>query len=68
MDINYEKLFEVKFSHNFYLNSISEDFKVEPSSRCSRLLKNYRIIPRKIESGFIALIELANLSAKTPVV
>lgn len=68
MDINYEKLFEVKFSHNFYSNSISKDFKVEPSSRCSRLLKNYRIIPRKIESGFIALIELANLSAKTPVV
>ncbi len=68
MDIIFEKLFEVKFSHNFYLNSISKDFKVEPSPGCSRLLKNYRVVFREIKSGFISLIELANLSAGTPVV
>lgn len=68
MDIIFEKLFEVKFSHNFYSNSISKDFKVEPSSGCSRLMKNYRIVSREIESGFIVLIEFANLSAGTPVV
>jgi hypothetical protein len=68
MDINFEKLFEVKLSNNFYSDCIPKDFRIEPSSHTRNVMNNCRVISRETQSGLIALIELADLLVGKPVV
>ncbi|MDH3974157.1 MAG: hypothetical protein OEV42_07745 [Deltaproteobacteria bacterium] len=68
MKIEFDKLLEVNFYHNYYRAEKGEDFEVEPTALCQKELKNYGLLFKKISRGFVVLYELTDdgLGGKEP--
>jgi len=49
----YRALFEVKIRHNYYNSGYSEDFKIEPTIECYKLLQKYHLLFRQNNCGFV---------------
>ena len=51
MKIKYDILFRIRLSHGYYVSGLSNDLILEPSPSCQRLLDQYGLIFRRVESG-----------------
>ena len=53
---NYVKIIDVKITHSFFVNQIFSQFKVSPKTITKQLLKDYGIIFKSSNDGFVLII------------
>ena len=55
--MQFDSLFHVEILHNYYKEGKGEEFVIEPSSTCKRVLQNYGLLFKKVPYGFMVLYE-----------
>ena len=54
---NYKKLVSVEVTHNYFVNRIFDRFKIKPNGFSQSVMKNYGIIFRRTQVGFVLLYQ-----------
>lgn len=53
--MNYKKLFELNILHKYYRDNICPDFIVEPTIKCSKILRGHRLIVKNKVNGIVVV-------------
>ena len=54
---NYKKIVSVEVTHSYFVNRVFDRFKIKPNSFSQSVMKNYGIIFRKTQVGFVLLYQ-----------
>ncbi len=58
MKIQFNSLFDVEILHNYYLSQYLKNLDIVPTETCQRHLKNYGLLFKKTEKGFVVFYEV----------
>ncbi len=53
--MNYKKLFELSIFHEYYRDNICPDFVVEPTIKCSKILRGHHLIVKNKVNGIVVV-------------
>lgn len=64
--IHYEKLLRVTFQHNYFFKQRCTALKAIPTPHCQKIIQNYGLVFKEIDSGFGVLYKKSNIPTKIP--